>query len=103
MSAVSGSFFAQQCSTVCHRAMAHFDRGVMEAVRASLELVPGASLSEGNKAEHSNLLNWSPKTELSLMHRQFLRAATLLEEQRQTNHRWGREAGWSPGSGLLEE
>ena len=67
--------------------MSHFDCGDMQAVRASLELVPGASLSEGNKAEHSNLLNWSPKMELALMHRQFLRAATLLEEQRQINHR----------------
>ncbi|KAK7113677.1 hypothetical protein V1264_012925 [Littorina saxatilis] len=69
------------------KAMSHFDLGDMECVRSSLELVPGASLSEGNKAEHSNLLHWSPNTELSLMHRQFLRAATLLEEQRQTNHR----------------
>lgn len=69
------------------KAMASFELGELEAVRSSLELVPGASLSEGNKAEHSNLHHWSPRSELAHMQRQFLRAATLLEEQRQTNHR----------------
>ncbi|XP_076458807.1 serine/threonine-protein kinase SMG1-like [Babylonia areolata] len=69
------------------KAMASFEVGDLEAVRSSLELVPGGSLSEGNKAEHSNLHQWSPRTELAHMQRQFLRAATLLEEQRQTNHR----------------
>jgi hypothetical protein len=68
--------------------MEQFDFGDMAAVRASLELVPGASLSEGNKAEHCNMHNWNPHTDLGIMRRQFLRAATLLEEQRQTNNRY---------------
>nr|KAG5704899.1 hypothetical protein BaRGS_003882 [Batillaria attramentaria] len=67
--------------------MSHFDSGEMGEVRSSLELVPGASLTEGSKGEHGGMLSWSPKHELSLMHRQFLRAGTLLQEQRQTNHR----------------
>ncbi|KAL8580399.1 hypothetical protein ACOMHN_020876 [Nucella lapillus] len=69
------------------KALASFEAGDLESVRSNLELVPGASLSEGNKAEPSNLHHWAPRTELAHMQRQFLRAATLLEEQRHTNHR----------------
>lgn len=69
------------------RAMSHFDCGDIDQVRSSLELVPGASINESAKGDHFGMRSWNPQTELCVMHKQFLRAATLLQEQRQTNHR----------------
>ncbi|XP_048245963.1 serine/threonine-protein kinase SMG1-like isoform X1 [Haliotis rufescens] len=68
------------------KALSHFDSGNLSGVRESLELVPGASLSEMSKSEAGGL-TWNPRTELENIHSQFIKAATLLQEHKQTNHR----------------
>lgn len=67
--------------------MAYFEDRNFEKVRSSLELIPGASLTDTSKGDHC-VSTWNPQAELSFMHKQFLRTATLLQDQRQTNHKY---------------
>ncbi|KAK6170598.1 hypothetical protein SNE40_018955 [Patella caerulea] len=62
------------------QALSHFDSAKLSAVKESLELVPGASLSDSSKGDSN--ITWNPKLELQNIHQQFIRGATLLQEQK---------------------
>ncbi|XP_041362847.1 serine/threonine-protein kinase SMG1-like [Gigantopelta aegis] len=69
------------------KALSHFDSGELNGVRDCLELVPGASLSESSKYESVSSPSWNPHLETEHIHRQFIRAATILQEQKAVNYR----------------
>ena len=70
------------------RALSHFDSGELTGVRDCLELVPGASLSESSKYESASGQSWNPHMETEHLHRQFIRAATILQEQKSISYRY---------------
>ena len=69
------------------RALSNFDAGTMSGVHDCLELVPGASLADLAKTDPTISDLWNPRQKGDYVHQQFVRMATVLQEQTVNNNK----------------
>lgn len=70
-----------ELTTFAFRALAQFDKNDLAGVRNSLELIPGASLSDLSQNPSLPGITWDPRYNIEQAHAQFIRVATVLQQQ----------------------
>ncbi|ESO84130.1 hypothetical protein LOTGIDRAFT_229624 [Lottia gigantea] len=68
-------------------ALGHFDEGKFSNVKESLELIPGASITDCNITDNNYNICWNPQQEIHHIHQQFIRASTILQDTKSTTAR----------------